>query len=318
MPIEPMTLTELEQYTGTGERPADFESFWAKQRDTLGKMTVPCQTEKASFELDGLECNDLTFGSFDASRIHCKMVRPAGRSNLPILFYFHGYKSCSMEWWHKAFWAERGYCVVAMDVRGQAGPSQDMAKGFGCTCIGHLASGIEGDREDMTFVKVFKDILCLVSLVRGFDFVDKDDLSVYGGSQGGALALFTAAMFPQVRKAAILYPFLSDFRRAYALDPRGSAYEELFYIFRFSDPLHQRVEEYFHKLDYIDVKNFAPMVHAEVLMASGLKDETCPASGHFAVFNNLVCKKRMMVYPDFGHEDFLPGFTDECCQFFRR
>ena len=319
MSIETMPLWEMEKYLGTGARPEDFDGFWAAQKEQLSTIKTEYELKKAEFRANNVECFHLYYTSFDGSRIHCKLVKPQTDKKVPVLFYFHGYKSSSMEWWHKAFWADQGYCVIAMDVRGQAGPSQDLTSGFGNTSIGHLAAGIEGDVEDMTFLKVYKDIICLVNLARGFDFVDGDDLTVHGGSQGGALSLVTAALFPEaVKKAAVMFPFLSDFKRIYDLDPRGSAYEELFYIFRFNDPLHKREEEYFNKLAYIDVKNFAPMIKAEVMMASGLRDEMCPASTHFAVYNNLRCKKKHIVYPDFGHEDFLPDYLDECCLFLKR
>jgi len=306
---------DMKTYLGAESCPEGFNTFWAEQMSSLSEIKTPYELKKAEYQLGGRECYDLYFQSFDSSRIHCKVAMPVSEKKLPVLFYFHGYKSDSLEWWHKIFWADRGYCVVAMDVRGQAGDSQDLTNGYGSTAIGHLASGINGEIEDMTFCKIYKDIICMVNLVRSFDFVDPDNLVVHGGSQGGALSLVTAALFPQVRKAAVMFPFLSDFRGAYNSGVTGTAYEELKYIFRFYDPQHKREEEYFRKLGFIDVKNFAPMVKAEVLMASGLADLSCPALTHFAVYNNLNCKKHIEVFPDFGHEDFLPGFTDQCSLF---
>lgn len=319
MTIETMPLAEMKQYLGTDERPADFDSFWNDQLEALSKLKIAYELKKARFQADNVECNDLYYTSFDGSRIHCKLVKPTTEEKLPVLFCFHGYKVSSMDWWDKVFWANQGFCVVAMDVRGQGGTSQDLTSGFGNTSIGHLITGIEGDNiEDMTYLKVFKDIICLVDLVRSFDFVDKDDLAVHGLSQGGALSLVTAGLFKEVRKAAVLYPFLSDFRRVYDMDVRNTAYEEIFYMFRFNDPLHEEEAEYFRKLAYIDVKNFAPRIEGEVIMASGLRDEACPVSTQFAVFNNLKCKKKHYVYPDFGHEDYMPGFIDECYLFLKR
>lgn len=312
------TVIDLETYLGTDPCPTGFEAFWSAQLEALSGLDISYELKKAEYQLAGRECYDLYFHSFDSSRIHCKVAMPATEEKLPVLFYFHGYKASSLEWWHKIFWADRGYCVVAMDVRGQAGDSQDLTSGYGNTSIGHLAAGINGELDDMTFCKVYKDIICLVNLVRGFDFVDSENLVVHGGSQGGALALVAAALFPQVKKAAVMFPFLSDFRGVYNSGVTGTAYEELKYIFRFYDPQHKQEEEYFRKLAYLDVKNFAPMIRAEVLMASGLQDQSCPALSHFAVYNNLACKKQLEIFPDFGHEDFLPGFTDQCSLFLAR
>lgn len=302
-------------YTGMDPRPEDFDAFWASQKARLSSLEIPCELKPAAYQISGHRCYDLYFRSFDSSRIHCKVAMPQTDRKLPVLFYFHGYKGNSLEWWHKIFWADRGYCVIAMDVRGQAGESQDLTSGYGNTSIGHLAAGIHGEIQDMTFCKVYKDIICMMNLVGTLPFADPERFVVHGGSQGGALALVAAALFPQVRKAAVMFPFLSDFHGVYSSGAAATAYEELKYIFRFYDPQHKREEEYFKKLAYLDVKNFAPMVQAEVLMASGLQDQSCPAFSHFAVYNNLRCKKHMEVFPDFGHEDFLPGFTDQCSLF---
>ena len=309
---------DLQTYLGADPCPQDFEAFWNRQMEALSGLEIPYELKDADYQIPGHKCCDLYYHSFDSSRIHCKVAMPITEEKLPVLFYFHGYKGNSLEWWHKIFWADRGYCVIAMDVRGQAGDSQDLTSGYGNTSIGHLAAGIHADIEDMTFCKVYKDIICLVNLVRSFDFVNPEDFVVHGGSQGGALSLVTAALFPQVKKAAVMFPFLSDFRGAYSCGVDGTAYEELKYIFRFYDPQHKREEEYFRKLAYIDVNNFAPMIQAELLMASGLQDVSCPPRTHFAVYNNLTCKKRLEIFPDFGHEDFLPGFTDQCSIFLTR
>ena len=315
MSMETMSQRDMMSYTGMDAPPGDFEKFWAKRVQQLSQRSISYELIPSEFKTNGCTCSDLYFSSFDSSKIHCKMAMPDGVDKAPVLFYFHGYKSSSMDWWHKAFWADRGFCIVAMDVRGQGGSSQDCATGFGSTAIGHLASGIEGDVDDMTFAKVYKDIICMVNLVCSFSFTDEQRIYVHGGSQGGALALVTAALFSNVRKAAVMYPFLSDFRRVYNLGAQGSAYEELIYIFRYGDPLHKCEDGYFRKLSYIDVKNFAPMIKADVLMATCLSDEICPASTQYAIFNRLVCPKRHVIYPDFGHENDLPGFLDECCGF---
>jgi cephalosporin-C deacetylase len=154
----------------------------------------------------------------------------------------------------------------------------------------------------------------MVHLVQSLEFAAPGEIVVHGASQGGGLALVTAALFPEVKKAAVAYPFLSDFRKAYELG--GTAYEEFSWFFRIPDPRHEREEELFRKLAYLDVKNFAPSVKAEVMMALSLKDEVCPPPTQFAVYNNLSCPKKQYLYPDFGHED-LPGFTDLSCLFLR-
>lgn len=56
-------------------------------------------------------------------------------------------------------------------------------------------------------------------------------------------------------------------------------------------------------------------LQAEVLMGTALKDKSVPPVTQFAIFNQIRSKKRVELYPDFGHES-LPGFGDKVFQFF--
>lgn len=67
-----------------------------------------------------------------------------------------------------------------------------------------------------------------------------------------------------MKKVVVQYPFLSDYRKVFELDINSSAYEELAYWFRFRDPMHDREEEFFDTLEYIDLQHLAPRIKAEV------------------------------------------------------
>ena len=149
------------------------------------------------------------------------------------------------------------------------------------------------------------------------DFVDETRVYVCGGSQGGALALVCAALEPRIAKASIAYPFLSDYKRVWDMDLDLQAYSEIRYFFREFDPRHERENEIFTKLGYIDVQNLAPRIKAEVLMFTALMDNVCPPSTQYAAYNKMTCKKKHILYPDYGHEylkdsdDMIFGFFNE-------
>ena len=44
-------------------------------------------------------------------------------------------------------------------------------------------------------------------------------------------------------------------------------------------------------------------------------DTVCPPSTQFAVYNKIKSNKRMLIYPDYGHEILLPGVNDEIYSF---
>ena len=145
--------------------------------------------------------------------------------------------------------------------------------------------------------------------------MDEKRVAAKGGSQGGGLTLACAALEPRIRKAVSLYPFLSDYKRVWEMDLSVAAYEELRTYFRYYDPCHEREDEIFTKLGYIDVKNIAKRIRAEVLMGTGLMDSVCPPSTQFAAYNRITSPKQVIIYPDFGHEG-IPGFGNKEMQFY--
>jgi cephalosporin-C deacetylase len=135
-----------------------------------------------------------------------------------------------------------------------------------------------------------------------------------GGSQGGGLTLACAALEPRIKRAAPVFPFLSDYQRVWEMDLAENAYLELKDYFRRYDPQHKREAEVFRKLGYIDIQHLAPRIRAEVLLGCGLMDRVCPPSTQFAAYNKITSPKSVEIFPDFGHER-LPGFADQTFQF---
>ena len=179
---------------------------------------------------------------------------------------------------------------------------------------GHIIRGLDDAPERLLFRQVFLDAAQLAGLVMAMDGVDPARVGVTGGSQGGGLTLACAALEPRVRRAAPVYPFLCDYRRVWLIDQAKDAYQELKDYFRRHDPRHERADEVFRRLAYIDVQFLCPRIRAEVMMGVGFCDTVCPPSTQFAAYNRITAPKRYVAYPDFGHEA-LPGHADLVFEF---
>ena len=202
-----------------------------------------------------------------------------------------------------------------MDARGQGGKSEDVGGVYGNTLHGHIIRGLENDDpQKLLFRDVFLDTALLARLAMDMDCVDETRVGAFGASQGGALTIACASLEPRIKKAAPVYPFLCDYKRVWDMDLDINAYAELKEFFRHTDPRHEREDEWFTKLGYIDLQYLAPRIKAEIKMATGLMDNVCPPSTQFAAYNNLTCKKSQVKYPDIGHED-LPGINDITYEF---
>ncbi|MBD3306135.1 acetylxylan esterase, partial [candidate division KSB3 bacterium] len=127
--------------------------------------------------------------------------------------------------------------------------------------------------------------------------------------------LACAALEPRIRHAAPVYPFLTDYQRVWEIDlVNEDAYQELRHYFRRFDPRHEREQQIFTKLGYIDVQHLCRRIRSDVLMVTGLMDTLCPPSTQFAAYNKIPSKKSLLIYPDFAHE-ILPGASDKIFEF---
>ncbi len=148
----------------------------------------------------------------------------------------------------------------------------------------------------------------------GMPEVDAARVGATGGSQGGGLTLACASLEPRIKRAAPLLPVPVRLQARLGDGPGVSAYEEIRTYFRQFDPTHEREDEIFTKLGYIDNQFLTPRIKAEVLMFTGLMDTVCPPSTQFAAYNRIKSKKDVVIYPDHGHEG-LPGSSDRVLEF---
>ena len=249
--------------------------------------------------------------------MHAKYLRPKTPGRHPAVLQFHGYSGNSGDWLDKLAFVAEGFCVAALDCRGQGGSSEDVGGVKGNTLNGQIIRGLDDpDPRKLLFRQIFLDTAQLARLVMNLPEVDPGRVGAMGASQGGGLTLACAALEPRIRLAAPVYPFLCEYQRVWEMDQAKDAYDELRRYFRNFDPRHEREHEVFIKLGYIDIQHLAPRIRANTLFFTGLMDTICPPSTQFAAYNKITAPKRMVLYPDFGHE-YLPGQGDETFNFLR-
>lgn len=311
MPLVDMPLEKLKEYRGVNPCPSDIDEYWDMALLEMNKIEPDVELVPISYKYPSVECFDLYFTGVKGARIHAKFARPKSITNsIPAVLQFHGYSGRASDWTGLLNYAGQGFCVAALDCRGQGGFSEDVGGVVGNTLRGHIIRGLDNsDPHSLLFRHIFLDTAQLAKIVMSFPEVDEKRVAAMGGSQGGGLTIACAALEPRIRKAAPVFPFLSDYKRVWDMDLSVGAYEELRTYFRSFDPRHEREDEIFYRLGYIDIKNISKRIRADVLMGTGLMDTICPPSTQFAAYNNITSTKDVVIYPDFGHEN-LPDFAD--------
>lgn len=315
MPMLDMPLEKLRTYQGVNPRPADHDAYWERALAEMRSTEANVELKPAKFQTAFAECFHLYFTGVRGARVHAKYLRPKNpQGRRPAVVMFHGYSGSSGDWHDKLAYVAAGFCVAALDARGQGGLSEDTGGVKGNTLRGHIIRGLDDEPDKLAFRQIFLDTAQLAGIVMSMPEVDPGRVGAMGGSQGGALTLACAALEPRIARAAPVFPFLCDYKRVWDMDQAANAYEELKTYFRLFDPTHARETEVFTRLGYIDIQYLTPRIKGEVMMGTGLMDAICPPSTQFAAFNKITSKKEVVIYPDFGHEG-LPGFGDRTYQF---
>ena len=310
MAVFEMPLDELRTYRGRNPKPADFDAYWDAAQAEAKALDPEAVLERSGFQCGIADCFHLWFTGVGGARVHARLWEPKlSDGPHPALLRFHGYAGRAPDWTAMLGWAARGYTVAALDCRGQGGSSEDIGGVRGNTLRGHIIRGLGDAPEKLLFRQIFLDTAILARLVMAREHVDPARVGATGISQGGGLTLACAALVPELKLAAPVYPFLTDYQRVWEMDLATHAYEELQAHFRSFDPRHEREAEIFTRLGYIDVHHLAPRVRAETMLITGLADQICPPSTQFAAYNAIQARKRHVLYPDFGHEP-LPEVED--------
>ncbi len=305
-----MPLEQLKIYQGSSVKPHDFDEYWNNILKKREKFSNDIKIEKNEFQTPFCECYDIFFQGEEEAEIHVKYLKPKKIiEKIPAIIEFHGYGGCSKDWTYKLPYVACGIAVFSMECRGQMGDSSDS---FGAANHFRNCNLIRGvmNPDDLYYKKVFLDALSLVDIIKEFDYIDKNKIGAMGYSQGGGIALALAALNTDIRKVFAVYPFLSDYKRCWDMDT-GAAYEEIKDYFRQRDPQHKKEDLFFNNLGYVDIQNMAHWIKADVVMTTGLMDKVCPPSTQFAIYNKLLCRKKHLIFPEYGHEDMLNGLQDE-------
>ena len=315
MPLVDMSLERLKEYQGRNPRPADFDEFWDASLAEMRAIDPKPEFKPYDYPSVIADCYELTFTSTKNAKIYAKFLKPKNvTGKIPAVLSLHGLSAQSEHWRSLLPYVSQGYCIASLDCRGQGGYSQDVGGTLGTTYTTPFIRGIDGDPKDLLYRDMYLDTAMLARVIMELDYVDETRVGVYGGSQGGGLSIACAALVPEIKLCAPTFPYLSDYKRVWEMDLAKGAYDGMKYYFKHFDPTHEREDEFFTKLGYIDVQFLAPRIRAKVMMATGLMDTTCPPSTQFAAYNKMNTEKEVVIYPDFGHEELL-GHPDRVFRF---
>lgn len=302
MPLSDLPLEQLQAYRYPRSAPAGLEAFWsdtlAQARAAGGELTVtPADTGVTAFDI-----SDVTFPGFAGEPIKAWWTRPKDISDdLPVVVEYIGYGGGRGLPHERMLWAAHGFHHFVVDTRGQgsmlmSGDTPD-PYGSGPAANGYFTRGVD-DPQNLYYRRVFTDAARAVDAVRTLPGVRADRVGVWGHSQGGGLAMATAALVPDVAACGARTPFLCGIQRSAEVSSAGPFLEVVNYQATHRD-LAERAAAV---LDHVDVALLAPWIRCPVWVAVALMDTICPPSGIYGAINNLTVPAQVVVRPFNGHE----------------
>ena len=155
--------------------------------DTGGESNV----EKTVFTVKRTEktTDDVTLGGYQYLPAEVE-----AEVQLPVIIMSHGLNNSADRFEDLAtFFAENGYAVFTFNFAGGSSPRADDAK----------STGISTD--DCTVLTEVRDLEAVMDYVQALDYVDTDNLFLFGQSQGGWVSTYVAGKYAAEVKGLLLY-----------------------------------------------------------------------------------------------------------------
>jgi len=296
---------EPENIRPTAELPTDFMEFWQKAIEKSRKTPLcPLFTRKSEYDTPFCDVYEVRFQNMKkGSYLYGTLAVPKGvnptdsvatrRYPVVLLWPGAGVKSHRGE---TTYFPEQGVITLEMGIHGI---SVTQPEGVYTDLVNGSLSGystILSPRPELYYYyNVYAGTVKTVDFLCSLPFVDAERIGVFGGSQGGALSLVTAALDERVRCISIAYPAMAEIAGYYR--GRAEGWPHMFC----TDKTDKATDALVRVADYYDVLNFARFVRQPMLFFLGFNDITCCPTSTYATYNVLPGEKQLVTPLDCGH-----------------
>ncbi|MCD7900394.1 MAG: acetylxylan esterase [Bacteroides sp.] len=277
--------------------PEDFSAFWEKAKAENAKIPMDTQLrflpERSSEKVKVYELSVQNYRH--GSRLYGILCVPQAPGKYPAKLQVPGagvrpYNGNTGE-------AEKGVITLEIGIHGIPVTMDNYI-------YSNLAAGaLNGyqysnwDNQDQVYYKrVYLGCVRAVDYIFSMPEFDGENLVVQGGSQGGALAIVTAALDPRVKGLVSFYPALCDLNGY--LHQRAGGWPHLFKDKKDSPEVLKKKTE---NTRYYDVVNFARMVRVPGFYSFGYNDMVCPPTSMYAAYNVITAPKTLLLMEEAEH-----------------
>lgn len=286
-----------EKIKPTAVLPNDFNEFWEKAKQANARIPMNTKLrllpERCTDKVNVYEWNVQNFRP--NSRLYGILCVPVKPGKYPALLRVpgagvRGYSGAIAE-------AEKGIITLEIGIHGipvTLEPSVYVSLSQGGLYRYQYQNW--DNRDEVYYKRVYMGCVRAVDYLCSMEAFDGVNLLVQGGSQGGALAIVTAALDNRVTGVVSFYPALSDLS-GYEKG-RAGGWPHLFRRSMDSEEIKQKKLEV---SSYYDVVNFARMLKVPVFFYLGYNDMVCPPTSTFSVYNTITAPKEIIIMEEAEH-----------------
>jgi len=298
----------LEQTRAEVQRPADFHAFWQGVRAELADVPLEWERlpgaggETATHRIDWLRCSSLDDRLIYGWLAVPKHMPPSGGRGY---LWLPGYSLGNPPPGPEALYPDT--LTLGLNLHGSTPDAPYVHPSL--SGADYITSGIESP-QTYIYRRIVAHCLRALEVLARQPEVSPDRLLVGGMSQGGGLALVTAALSPLARLCLADMPWLgaldlalslldrAKYRRARAVrypDARGL-------IADYAEAHPERAAQVTQTYRYFDPLSHAGDITCPTQVSAGGRDPSCKPPTVYAVYNELRCEKEMLYLPQTGHE----------------
>jgi cephalosporin-C deacetylase-like acetyl esterase len=291
-----------EELRATQKEPADFDKFWADSLAELEKIPMdPQLTPRPELSGPAFDAYELSLANFDPEgktpRFYGILCVPKGDGPFPAILQAPG---AGVRAYKGEIWMPRDkFITLEVGIHGipVTNPPefyQQMAQG---PLQGYERRNLE-NRDTFYFRRVYLGCQRALEYLTSHPKWDGKNLVVRGGSQGGQLAIVSAALNPKVTAVAAAFPAFCDVTGY--LNGRAGGWPGLFQG-AIDESKSASLQPKIDTTAYYDTVNFAKRLRVPAYFTSGYNDDVCPPTAFYAMVNSVRAPKEIFVYPAAWH-----------------
>ncbi|MDD4921965.1 MAG: acetylxylan esterase [Bacteroidales bacterium] len=278
-------------------RPADFQQFWDQAKADAAKIPMDVRMvllpERCTGKVNVYHVSVQNYQM--GARLYGMLCVPVAEGKYPALLELPGagvraYKGDLQN-------AEKGVITFQIGVHGipvnlPAEVYDNLSKG---ALKGYPAFNLE-DKDEYYYKRVYLGCLRAVDLIYSLPQFDGSNLIVYGGSQGGALSMVTAALDSRVKGLVAFFPAMCNLSEM----TKYINNTELDLSLMFNHPI-KITPDKLETTNYYDVVNFVPQIKVPGFYSFGYNDLICSPFSIFSAYNVVTAPKELFIVKETGH-----------------